>query len=142
MELFQDFLFWDTLWQRRVEIGIDPYKLDSHVQTLRIAKYMMNPLLNALQLFTLWGLLSKGSIQNFKWYLIFFQIHYHDYLNVKIQGILKENFKTYHNHYALTAINLFVSYKNPVWFHLILFTTSVGSNTFLSVHCITDIHIS
>lgn len=122
MELFQDFLFWDTLWQWRVEIGIDPYKLDSRVQTLRIAEYMMNPLLNALQLFTLWGLLSKGSIQNFKWYLIFFQTHYHDYWMLRFHAMLKENFKTYHNHYAPIAINLFVSYKTPVWFHLILFT--------------------
>lgn len=43
-------------------------------------------------------------------------------LNVKIHAMLKENFKTYHNHYAPIAINLFVSYKTPVWFHLILFT--------------------
>lgn len=61
-------------------------------------------------------------------------------LNVKIHGIFKDNFKTYHNHYALTTINLYLT-KTQCDF-ILFFTTSVGLNTFLSVHCITDIHIS
>lgn len=121
MELFQDFLFWDTLWQWRVEIGIDPYKLDSHVDFTDCWIHDES-IIECLTTFYFMRSIVKRFNTKFQMIFNFLSNPLPWLLNVKIHAMLKENFKTYHNHYAPIAINLFVSYKTPVWFHLILFT--------------------